>query len=70
MSKWEDELEFAPLTMRTTWMSDKLASEFLKQPVQITVGNATEALANWSYTTEITDGSFQVIHNDVENPYL
>jgi hypothetical protein len=26
--------------------------------------------SKWSYTTEIRDGSFQVVHQDYDNPYL
>ncbi len=48
----------------------KLIEDASGAPLAHGAGNAREALANWSYTTEITDGSFQVIHNDVENPYL
>ena len=31
---------------------------------------AAAAFGPWSYTTEIADGSFQVVHQDYDNPYL
>ena len=31
---------------------------------------AAAAFGAWSYTTEIADGSFQVVHQDYDNPYL
>jgi len=33
-------------------------------------GNASEAFKDWTYTAEITDGSYQVIGLNVDNPYL
>lgn len=32
-------------------------------------GSAKDAFRDWTYTTEINDGSFQVIQKGVENPY-
>jgi hypothetical protein len=33
-------------------------------------GSAKDHFDPWSYTTEIRDGSFQVVHNSMDNPYL
>lgn len=32
-------------------------------------GSAGDAFKDWSYTTEINDGSYTVVHQDMKNPY-
>lgn len=32
-------------------------------------GNAKDAFKDWSYTSEIRDGSYQVIHKNMDNPF-
>ena len=38
--------------------------------VDLSDGPWADAFKEWSYTSEIEDGSFQIIHQDYDNPYI